>query len=85
MIVTHVLRSVLDKHHNRLNRNSALTFGSVVIMMLTYTVTKAQFLLVWLPTPLFMGAESCEKSESLQTFFATFLMYALYGLSLIHI
>ena len=26
-----------------------------------------------------MGAESCEKSESLQTFFATFLMYALYG------
>ena len=30
-------------------------------------------------TPLFMGAESCEKSESLQTFFATFLMYALYG------
>ena len=30
-------------------------------------------------TPFFMGAESCEKSESLQTFFATFLMYALYG------
>ena len=30
-------------------------------------------------TPLFMGTESCEKSESLQTFFATFLMYALYG------
>ena len=30
-------------------------------------------------TPLFMGAESCEKSESLQTFFATFLMYTLYG------
>ena len=30
-------------------------------------------------TPLFMGAESYEKSESLQTFFATFLMYALYG------
>ena len=30
-------------------------------------------------TPLLMGAESCEKSESLQTFFATFLMYALYG------
>jgi len=30
-------------------------------------------------TPLFMGAESCEKSESLQTFFATFVMYALYG------
>ena len=30
-------------------------------------------------TPLFMGAESCEKSESLQTFFATFLMYASYG------
>ena len=28
-------------------------------------------------TPLFMGAESCEKSESLQSFFATFLMYAL--------
>ena len=28
-------------------------------------------------TPLFMGAESCEKSESLQTFFATFLMYCL--------
>ena len=28
-------------------------------------------------TPLFMGTESCEKSESLQTFFATFLMYAL--------
>ena len=32
-----------------------------------------------LVTPLFMGAESCEKSESLQTFFETFLMYALYG------
>ena len=30
-------------------------------------------------TPHFMGAESCEKSESLQTFLATFLMYALYG------
>ena len=30
-------------------------------------------------TPLFMGVESCEKSESLQTYFATFLMYALYG------
>ena len=30
-------------------------------------------------TPLFMGAESCEKSESLQTYFATFLMSALYG------
>ena len=30
-------------------------------------------------TPPFMGAESCEKSESLQTFLATFLMYALYG------
>ena len=30
-------------------------------------------------TPLFMGAESCEKSESLLTFLATFLMYALYG------
>ena len=27
----------------------------------------------------FTGAESCEKSESLQTYFATFLMYALYG------
>ena len=26
-----------------------------------------------------MGAESCEKSESLQKNFATFLMYALYG------
>ena len=26
-----------------------------------------------------MGAESCEKSESLQSFFATFLMYALCG------
>ena len=30
-------------------------------------------------TPLFMGAESFEKSESVQTYFATFLMYALYG------
>ena len=30
-------------------------------------------------TPLFMGAGSCEKSESLQTFYATFLMNALYG------
>ena len=30
-------------------------------------------------TPPFMGAESCERSESLQTYFETLLMYALDG------
>ena len=40
---------------------------------------KASFSPLFTITQLSMGAESCEKSESLQTFFATFVMYALYG------